>query len=392
MGIWPFGEVVPTGAIQGSALEAVLAELGERKEHALLATPYLSVESRVLEVGRETLKVLSPFPKDTAQRTLGEHPLRLRVPWRLSMLAGPVFWKAFGQEDRRRWILVERPPWLAPDEQRAHARCDQLGRSFFTVTTEDLQQFRGSLENLSMGGALVLLQEQASPGVLTPGRPVELSLRLEHGPTLKVRARLQHGDYPRVGLAFPPGAHAPQGIHGQAPTQEFLSALDGWLKPRLAESLRRWENRRELRAQAEAAVKARTLAAQAEGILIIGSQLLADEVAEGLEGAGPLKVGPAAIAPLRRLLDRPPHAVLLQVNKGDLEERYRLRGLWQALGLGCPLVVLGTGQSGCAQEVALELHADTSLQWDPGKARFLGRLVKGLIHRAKGGEEEAAPG
>ncbi|MBI3131524.1 MAG: PilZ domain-containing protein [Acidobacteria bacterium] len=380
MALWPFGEEIPAAAIRGTALRSVLAELGERKEFALLATPYLSAESRVLEVAPGTLKLLSPFPKETAQRTLGEHPLRLRVPWQLSMLAGPVAWKTFGQEDRRRWIQVESPPWLAPDEQRAQTRCDLLGRSFFTLTTEDLLQFRGSVENLSLGGALILLQEPPPAGVLTPGRMVELGLRLEQGPTLKVRVRLQHGDYPRLGVAF------------QAPPPEFLGALEIWLKPRLAESLRRWENRRELRAQAEAAAKARAIASQAEGILVIGSQLLAEEVSEGMEGLGPIKFGPTALAPLKRLLERPPQAVILQVGKGDLEERYRLRGLWQALGLTCPLVVLGTGQTGCAQEVALELHADSSLQWDPGKARFLGRLVRGLVQRAKGGDEDTNPG
>ena len=379
MGLWPFGEVVPPGALDGAALKAVLTELGERKEHALLATPYLSVESRVLEVGPEALKMLSPFPKETAQRTLGEHPLRLRVPWKLSMLAGPVFLNGFGQEDRRRWILLERPPWLIPDEQRAQPRCDLLGRSYFTITTEELFQFRGSLENLSLGGALVMLQEQPPPWVFSPGRVVELGLRLDQGPALKVNVRLGHGDFPRVGLAF------------QSPSPELLGALDAWLKPRLAESLRRWENRRELRAQAEAAAKARAVANRAEGILIIGSQLMAEEVAEGMEGLGALKVGPAAVAPLKRLLNRPPQAVILQVVKGDMEERYRLRGLWQTLGLNCPLVVLGTGQTGCAQEVAQELQADSSLQWDPGKSRFLGRLVLGLIKRARADDEEPAP-
>lgn len=380
MGLWPFGEEAPAGAIQGRELQAILTELGERKEQVLLATPYLSAESRVLDLGPEGLKVSSPYAKDTAQRTLGEQALRIRVPWRLTMLAGPVGWKGFGQEDRHRWIQVTKPLWLASDEQRTHSRCELLGRSFFTLTTEELDQFRGSLENLSLGGAQVLLQEQAAPGVLTPGRVLELGLRLDQGPTLKVRARVQHGDYPRLGLSF------------QAPGPEFLGPLDHWLKPHLAESLRRWENRRELRAQAEAAARARALAAQAEGLLVIGSQLLAEEVAEGLEGLGPVKHGPAAIAPLKRLLERPPQAVILQVGKGDLEERYRLRGLWQTLNLSCPLVVVGTGQTGCAQEVALELHADSSLQWDPGKARFLGRLLKGLIQRARAGDEDTQPG
>lgn len=247
------------------------------------------------------------------------------------------------------------------------------------MTTEDLVQLKGSLENLSQGGALLVLQEQAPPGVLSPGRLVELGLRLEQGPTLKVRARLQHGDYPRVGFAF------------QAPPPEFTQALDPWLTPRLAEALRRWENRREVRAQAEAAAKARLVATQPEGILVIGSKLLAEEVGEGLDAAYPLRVGPAALAPLKRLLDRPPLAVILQVVKGDLEERYRLRGLWQTLGLSCPLVILGTGQTGCAQEVAQELQADSSLQWDPGKARFLGRLVLGLIKRTRMDDEESVP-
>lgn len=369
MGLWPFREDPPPGSLQGGAVQAVLSELAGRRDVGLLATPYLALEARLLALDEGTLKVRSALPPRTAERTLAEQPLRLRLPWKLSMLSGPVGWRGAGQDEASRWITLEPPPWLVVDELRTHPRADLVGRSTFTLTADDLTQMKGGLENLSLGGALAYLRE-APPAGLFHGRSYELSLQLEEGPEVKLRARAVHGDYQRIGLAFqgaPPAA---------------LALLEAWIRPRHAEALRRWENYRELRAQAEAAARARAAAAEPEGILAIGSPLFGVEVGEALEGVASVRVGPPAVASLKPLLDRPPQLVLLQVSSGGVEDRHRLRNLWQTLNLGCPLLVLGTGEPGCAQVLGGELKAAGALQWDGGRTRFFVRLVQGLIQRA----------
>lgn len=371
MGLWPFGEVPPPpGATQGVEVRSVLVELAGRRDVGLLATPYVALEARILEHVGNTLKVRSALPPRTAERTLSEQPLRIRLPWRLSMLSGPVGWIGAEEDGLTHWINLAAPPWLAPDELRAHPRVDLVGRSTFKLTGDDLSQFKGSLENLSLGGALVYLREPLPPGYTPLGRSFDLSLALEEGPEVKLRARPLHGDSQRLGLAF------------LAPSPAALSALEAWIRPRHEEALRRWEHYREIRSQVEAAARARAAAAQPEGVLIIGSPVFGAEVSEALEGtASTLRVGRPALAMLKGLLDRPPQLVVLQVTAGGLEERHRLRGLWQSLGLGCPLIVLGTGEPGCAQALGGELKADGALQWDGGRTRFFARLVHRLIQR-----------
>lgn len=380
MSLWPFRDEPPAGALRGEAVQKVLEDVIGRRDLGLLATPYLALDTRILAMEEGRLRVRSALPPRTAQRTLAEQPLRLRLPWKLSMLAGPVGWLGSGEEEGNRWIQLEAPPWLLPDEQRAHPRVDLVGRSTFTLTSDALDQMRGGLENLSLGGALVYLREAPPAGLFQLGRTYELSLHLEEGPPVKLRVRAMHGDFQRLGLAF------------VQPPPAILAKLEAWLRPRHAEALRRWENYREIRAQAEAAARARAAAAQPEGVLAIGSPLFAAEMAEALEGvASSVRAGRPALAMLKGLLDRPPQLVVLQATTGGVEERHRLRGLWQSLNLGCPLVVVGTGEPGCAQAVGGELRAAGSLQWEGGRTRIFARLVHGLIQRAKGDEEEGGP-
>ncbi len=379
MSLWPFKEDPPPGALQGSAVQGVLSELAGRHDVGILATPYLSLEARVLEWNTETLKIRSTLPPRTATRTLAEQALRLRLPWKLSMLAGPVGWLAAGQDESARWIQLEAPPWLMPDELRAHPRADLVGRSTFTLTADDLSQMKGGLENVSLGGALVYLREAPPAGLFQLGRTYELGLRLEDGPEVRLRVRAVHGDFQRIGLTF------------LAPPAEALGRLEEWIRPRHAEALRRWENYREIRAQAEAAARARAAAAQPEGVLAIGSPLFGAEVSEALEGLLSVRLAPPGLAAVKAQLDRPPQLTLLQVTRGGTEDRHRLRNLWQALNLSCPLVLLGTGEPGCAQALSGELKAAGALQWDGGRTRFFARLVQGLIQRARSDEEEGGP-
>jgi hypothetical protein len=372
MGLWPFDQAPPANALLARVSQELVQEAVEMREHVLLSTPYLTFPARISGVGPDEVRLTSALSADAARRTLGDHPLSLKLPWRLSMVSGPVSFRRHVQEGRHRELVVSRPPWLVPDDRRRHIRCELVGKSTLTLTRDDLQQARGILDNLSMGGAGVFFPDPADARILMLGAQFEMSLRLDQGPAdLRLRVRVVQGDFPRLGLAFVEPLPPPE-----------AERLKEWLTPRLEEALRHWENRKAMRVQAEQAIRLQWMEAQAEGVLIVGSQLFGEEVSKVLEGLAPLRLGRPALASLKPLLARPPQLVVLQVAKGDLEERYRLRNLWQALDLGCPLILLGTGSPGSAQELCLELRAAGALQWDPARSRFFLRMAQGLIRRA----------
>jgi hypothetical protein len=218
-------------------------------------------------------------------------------------------------------------------------------------------------------------------GLLKQGLVAELGLRLEQGLELRAKARIVCGEHRRFGLAFV------DPLQGSDATR-----LQAWLKPRLEEAERRWEKRHALGEPAEvapppapapASIPAPSKAPRGEGVLLIGSQLFAEEVSAALPGVAPIRSGPTALAALKPHLERPPLLAVLQVVNGDLEERFRLRSLWQALALDCPLILLGTGNPGSAQELGLELRSAGTLQWDPKRSKFFQRMAQGLLQRGR---------
>lgn len=366
MGFWSTEDAPPPHALAPSTAAELLRDTAELKETLLLATPYFAMTVRVLEDCGAELRVAAALTRTFAEHTLSSQPLRLRLPWQLTMVAGPVALKGYQEEVHHRELRLSRPPWLAPDDQRKHPRCDLPGRSTLTLTREDLQQVRGPIENLSLGGACVFLGDPKAAELVVPGQVYEVGLELEGGLHLHGWARLVQGEAPRFGLVFT----KPWATREEA-------RLRAWMEPRLAEGLRRWENRKSLRAQWEA--KARQSQSGAEGILVVGSALFGDEVEEALQGFGAVRKGPPAMAALKPLLDPPPRLVVLQMFQGDLEERYRLRALWQAMALDAPLVVLGTGAASAISQTAQELRASGALRWEPTRPKFFVRMVQGIL-------------
>lgn len=385
MPLWRSEDAPPSQALSPEEAKELLSRAAELREHVLLATPYLSFPCRLIDVGPQAVHLSTSLSRDAAKRTLESQPLRVRLPWKLSMVAGPVTFKEHRQWDRRREVLVGFPSWLAPDDQRKHPRCFLVGKSFFTLTREDLQQVRGHIESVSIGGVGIYVPPSESAQLLQLGMTLELGLRLEQGTEFKVKARIVNGETPRFGLAFVDGL-----------SKAHAARLEAWLAPRLQETLRRWEARHSPTEGTEAGTSPEPLehppllkASQARlGALIIGSHLFAEEVMEALEGMEQMRFGPPALAALKPLLEPAPALAVIQVVKGDLEERYRLRTLWQGLNLSCPLIVLGTGAPGCAQEASQELRAAGSLHWSQGRFRFFRRMALGLIQRARNDEEE----
>jgi hypothetical protein len=365
MALWRSEDAPPSQSLSPEEAKELLIRAAELREHVILATPYLSFPCRLIDVESQTLHLSTSLSQDAAKRTLESHPLRLRLPWKLSMVGGPVTFKEHRQWDRRRELLLSPPNWLAPDDQRRHPRCFLVGKSFFTLTREDLQQVRGNIESVSVGGVGIHVPPSESVQLLQLGMTLELGLRLEGGLPKKDAERLEE-----------------------------------WLEPRLQETLRRWEARHSPTEGTEAGTSSvleqpqasKMASVRPSGVLIIGGHLFSEEVMEALEGVEQMRFGPPAFAALKPLLEPAPALVVIQVVKGDLEERYRLRTLWHGLNLSCPLLVLGTGAPGSAQEVGLELRAAGSLHWSQGRFRFFRRMALGLIQKARGDEEEENPG
>ncbi len=366
----PFREPPRTqGTLQGSLRDEVLAELCTRRQACLLATPYLSFDSRVMEMVEGELRVRATMSREAARHVLGQQPLRLRFPWGLSFYGGLTRVLGYEQGDQRRTLRLAIPEALEPDEQREAYRLDRVGRCQGALGSQAGSLLRISLENISRLGAGVFCMEPIpAEGFQTGGR-LSFALSLEQGPSLRLEARICHGQGQYLGLRFDP-----------TPGAETAAQLQAWMEPRIEEARRRWENRSELRARAEQAARPKL---PAQGVLLVTRDGgLASEVARALEGLHAVRSSPPVMGPFLEALEPPPLLLLVDTAGADGEERHRLRSLVEAHPPACPILVLGQGG---APEVwrplVTDLKAHLYITWNPDQATFFRRLVQGLILR-----------
>lgn len=365
-----FERVRPEGALAGAEREALLDELVARRASLLLATPYLSVEARLVERTGEILRLRVPLGEAAARHVLSQKPLRLRLPWANSMVAGETILLGTEREDSRLRLRVSAPTWLAPDERRRVPRVERISDLRGGLALSDGRLLRVRIEDLAERGAGVLVLEPIGPSAGLRGR---LSVPLEGGPDLNLSVRVVQGDEPLLGLQFDP-----------PPGGRDLERLRAWLAPRLEEARRRWENRAELRARAEAALKPKVPPA---GVLVLsGRAELAAELGPVLEGVEPLRSVAPAMAPWKEALDQQPPRLVLAEAPADSEARRRLKLLLEAAPPGCPILLLGEAELRPEDRAwALTLKPEAILAWSPAETDFLRRWVQGLLRRAEGG-------
>lgn len=360
----------PPEALAGLAVEGVLTELCEAKRTALLATPYLSFDTRFLEREGEALRMWATMTRSVAENTLSQQPLRVRFPWALGMWAGPTRVLGFEQDEKRRYLRIAAPERLAPDELRRHYRVDRCGKTQGTLGNENLTVVKVTVENLSVVGALVFASGALDPAEFNVGRLVSLSLTLDGGTKLQSKVRIVHIDGFRAGLAFQPDLDG-----------ETLDRLSDWVRPRWMEAKKAWTNRAETRAQVEVSA-----AKVPEGLLLVTSDPeLELQVRPVLEGLPELRVVPPVMASLKKALSPPPQLVLLHLPQGGLEERRRYKALVEALPEGPKVLLAGPQAVALAQELGSDLKAP-SLAWSPSLGAFLARMVTGLLKKHSGSE------
>lgn len=365
-----FERVRPVGALAGADRDALLEELAVRRAPLLLATPYLSVEARLVERSGEILRLKAPLGEAAARHVLSQKPLRLRLPWAGSMVAGETILLGTEREDARLRLRVSVPIWLVPDERRQVPRVERISDLRGGLALPDGRLLRVRIEDLAERGAGVLVLEPIGASAGLRGR---LSVPLGGGPDLNLPVRVVQGDEPFLGLQFDP-----------PPSDRDLERLRAWLAPRLEEARRRWENRAELRARAEAALRPRV---PPSGVLVLsGRAEWAGGLEPALEGLGPVRLVAPAMAPWKEALDQHPPRLLLAEMPGDSEARRRLKLLLEAAPPHCPLLLLGEADLRPEDRTwALSLKPDAILGWSGAQTEFLRRWVQGLLRRAEGG-------
>ncbi len=191
-----------SGALAGPFRDEVLAELCARRQACLLATPYLSFESRVMEIVGGELRVRATMSREAVKHALGQEPLKLRFPWGLAFYGGFTRVLGYEQGEQRRTLRLAIPASLEPDEQRGAYRLERVGRSQGALGSAAGSLLRISLENISLLGAGVFCMEPIPVEGFQTGRLLALALSLEQGPSLRLEARVCHGQGQYLGLKF----------------------------------------------------------------------------------------------------------------------------------------------------------------------------------------------
>jgi len=359
----------PQGAMEGAQRDEVLAELCTRRQSCLLATPYLSFESRMMELVPGELRVRASMSREAAKHALSQQPLKLRFPWGLTFYAGLTQVLGYDQGEQRRTLRLAMPQWLEPDEQRKAFRLERVGRCHGALGSPAGDLLRISLENISPLGAGVFCLEPIPAEGFQTGRILSLALGLDQGPSLRFEARVCHGQGQYLGLRFEP-----------LPGAETAPPLLEWMAPRIEDTQRRWDDRAELRAHAEQATRPKLPAA---GVLLLSRDTgLAEQVARTLAGLQPVRTTPPIMAAYKEALAAPPLLLLVDASGANGEERHRLRGLLEGQPSGCPILVLGReGDPDTWRTLVTDLKARLYLTWNPAQTVFFRRLVLGLIQR-----------
>jgi hypothetical protein len=361
--------------LEGPALLEAVAELCERRQALVLATPYLTFGSRFTACAGQVLTVRATMSRNVARHTLDLKPLTLRFPWGATLYGGPSRLLDYLQDDTGRHLQVALPSQFTRSELRGAYRGEQTGRTSGTLGGTEpgppgpTLLVRFNLENLSTSGMAVFCTDPLPGSAFTPGRTVTVAFALERGPALKATARVIHTNGQTLGLAFLPP------LAGEA-----LDGAAGWIQARLDETLRRWDARASLRTQAERAAAPRP---GPSGILLVSSDPeLILEVSEALAGAQDVRAVPPVMAPYRDAVElQPPYLVVVPCS-GSLDECHHLKALLDKVPPRCPLVVMNlSAQQDAVRAFAQEVKATLSTDRPRRRFVFFRRLVVGLIRR-----------
>lgn len=357
----------PKGA--AAARLAMFMELVERKSWLQLATPYFSVEARILDLKGEVLHLRVHLSREALTHALGQHPVRLRFPWNLGMYAGITQLLEVVEEEGKRVARVTLPERVAVDERRKAFRVERTGRSRATLALPDGRLIRATLESISTLGAGLFALDALKRDDLHAGQTLPMDVELDGALRFKTTARIQHLEGLNLGISFHPSLD---------PLAE--NDVAGWIAPRRRDAQRLWDNRMELRAEAHKSVAEKR---QPEGtILLTGDPSLAEQLGPALEGCMPVRTALPSVGAVKRLLDPPPRLLVVDLPALDSHARHRTRLLLEALNLGVPLMLVGRGQDPVAgRAFATDLKADLYLDWLPDKAPFLTRLIQGFLAR-----------
>lgn len=365
----PWDEPKNLGPLGGAVRDEILAELCDRRTSFILATPYLNFESRFVERIGNRLKVRATMSKETVKHALEQQSLRMRFPWALSFYCGSTTVLDYEIDGNKRHLILSLPETLILDEQRHAQRLDRLGNSSGALGSQEASLVRVNLDNLSTLGVAVFAIEPIPANGFQIGRSVDISLSLEGGTKIQAMGRIRHQEVQTLGLDFYPPLET-----------QPLQRLIEWLKPRHEDARKHWDNRALFRAQAEQAAQPK---APPSGILVVTKdQDVVEKVSLLLEDIPPVRAVLPALAPLKQAMETPPFLLILHLSGEGGEERHRIRTLLESISPQYPRLILGNGQNAeQGRQLAMDVRAGLYWDWDPSKAVFFQRLVKGMIRK-----------
>jgi hypothetical protein len=354
--------------LQGPVLLDALAELCGRKQSFRLTTPYHSFDSRFIEMYGGNLLVRATMSQTVVKGVLNSYPLYMRFPWDLVTYGGLTRVLGYEAGDRIRNLRIQVPPSVALDNSRAAYRVTRVGRSTGALGSRQLNLVRFTLEDISTGGIGVFCLEPLPAGVFMYGRLVDVSVSLENGPRILAPGRICHVEGQSVGLCFTPPLAGTD-----------LEGLSRWLRPRMEEDQRRWDDRMTLRAISERNAQSK---APPQGVLLVSCDDPARGVLEKALSVFQLRTVPPALAAIKDAVGLAPPHLLAVAGNGQPEETHRLRLMLEAVAPACPVVVIGTGpEVERARRLAADVRAAVFVDLKMLHPVIFQRLVQGLIRR-----------
>jgi hypothetical protein len=360
--------ILKAKALQGLILQEAVSELCERKQSFVLTTPYHSFDSRFIALSGKHLLVRASMSPSVVKGVLNKYPLYMRFPWDLVTYGGQTAVLDYQVDDQAKNLRIQIPSLVALDNSRASYRVTRVGRSTGALGSPQMNLVRFTLEDVSTGGIGVFCMEQLPPGAFHYGSLVDLSVSLENGPQILAPGRICHMEGQAMGLRFTPP------LAGAA-----LEDLSRWLRPRMEEDQRRWDNRMALRALSERNAQAK---APPQGVLLVSSDDGARGAIERALAVFPLKTVPPALPAIKDTLCFTPPHLLVVACTGQTEESHRLRLMLEAVAPVCPLVVIGTGPDlDRARKLAADVRAAVFMDLKMMHPVIFRRMLQGLIRR-----------
>ncbi|BDU78127.1 PilZ domain-containing protein [Mesoterricola sediminis] len=357
-----------------AVIRDTLKRVCDRNELAILVTPNAKFDLNFLWLDQEVFHVTATMSRDEALFALKAPGLKVRFPFGPRIFSAGTRLAGLGVARGRRSLRLAIPEELENDDFRRAYRVEKVGRVQVTFSSRRYELLRGSLVNISTGGARVFAGQNLGDEDVQIDDEIHVSIPLTPAITINGRARVRHRRGNSVGMEFRPTLHG-----------ALLDDLARWTFQKREEALAQFLETEE-EGPRPAPREALDLAPEVPVIgLLGGGPELEARLRELFEGLPPVRRLPATVQGVRILGERARVLVLCHVASLDPDQVRRLAILLEPLRGKRPFALLGEGVEP-ARMMALandwEAVLGTTLDRDGGAP--LRRLAQGLFAQEPG--------